>query len=302
MIENDVLRRFIFENAPVRGEYIRLHETFNTIVHQHDYPPLIKTLLGEALCVVGLLAAVIKFNGRLSVQFRGNGAIKFFLAQCDNQFNMRALAKWEGDIGSEAELVAALKQGTLAILLDSELHRNRYQGIVAWCGHSLAESIEGYFKNSEQLPTKLWLRVENGSAAGLLLQVVPAAEGSKAHIAMEKEITDPHWARLIAQAEKLHPKDMLELSYEDLLRKIYPLEDIRVFKELPVQFRCSCSRQRGEDAISLLGKEEAEEELKDKQVLDVTCDFCNTKYTFDKVDVAKIFAGKSDGPPDTHLH
>lgn len=302
MTDNDVLRRFIFENAPVRGEVIRLDDTFQTITQQHDYPPLIRKLLGEALCAVGLLAAIIKFNGRLTVQFRGNGPLKLLLAQCDNQFNMRGLAKWDGEIDSEQGLLEALKHGTLGILLDSERHKNRYQGVVAWRGHSLAESIEGYFRDSEQLDTRIWLAVNSQAAAGLLLQVIPITEQSNPMATMEKEIASPHWARIAAETSRLHPKDMLELDHESLLRKIYPKEDVRIFGGVPIKFACSCSRQRGEAAISLLGQEEAEEELKNKQVLEVTCDFCNAKYVFDRVDVAKIFATKPEVPPDTHLH
>src|SRR5690349_15331905 len=101
MKQPDLLQRFIFEKAPIRGEYIQLTESFKTIMAQHDYPQPIRRLLGEALCVAGLLCASIKYNGRLTVQFRGKGKLKFLLAQCNSHFHIRGLAKWEGDLSYE---------------------------------------------------------------------------------------------------------------------------------------------------------------------------------------------------------
>lgn len=297
MKENDNLQRFIFENAPVRGEFIHLGESFQTITSQHSYSPAVKQLLGEALCVAGLLTAIIKFNGRLSVQFRGKGKLKMLLAQCDNHFHLRGLVKCDGDL-SYQDLMDSFNDGVLMIMLNSDKSTRNYQGVVAWRGNSLVESIEGYFKESEQLATRIWLSVDNSHAAGLLLQVMPGKES--APYGMEKEMIAMQWERLVSASSQMQKPDMLQLGCEHLLRKLYPQEDVRVFEAQPVAFRCTCTRKRGEDAILVLGKEEAEEELNEKQVLTVTCDFCNKEYEFDKVDVAAIFASR--GSPNADLH
>lgn len=286
MREKDSLHRFIFENMPIRGEYVHLHESFLTIIHQHKYPPPVKKLLGEALCVVGLLSAVIKYTGRLTVQFRGKGKLKLLLAQCDSQFNIRGLAKWDGELNYR-DLMNAFNEGVLLIMLDSGLNKSTYQGIVSWRGSSLVESIEGYFKESEQLATKLWLKVSEDSAAGFILQMVPAAkEGSS----LEQSAVDPDWAKITGLSAELQSEDMLNLDFNSILKKLYPEEDIRVFPTVPINFGCTCSRKRGEDAILLLGKAEAEAELKDKHSILVTCDFCGREYIFDRADVEKIFS------------
>lgn len=299
MINNDLLERFLFDKAPIRGELIRLHTSFQTIIQQHAYPPLIARLLGEALCVAGLLTAIIKFDGKLTVQFRGQGKLKLLLAQCDNQFNERGLVKWDGEFTSYEELILALAEGHLIIMLDGGTSKSRYQGVVAWSGNSLAESIEGYFKNSEQLATKIWLAVDEKTAAGLLLQIIPAATPSGANA--ETDTNDPSWERIVsATTMQLTPDDLLNQESQALLVKLYPEEEVRIFPSTPVQFACTCSRKRGEEAIGLIGQEEAEEELKDKQVIVVTCDFCGKEYIFDRADVDNIF--KKQIPPDTHLH
>lgn len=251
MQNNDLLQRFIFEHLPVRGEFIQLHETYQTIINQHQYPPALRKLLGEALCVAGLLSAIIKFSGRLTVQFRGKGKLKLLLAQCDNNFHMRGLAKWDGELTYD-DLMQSFNDGVLVIMLDSTTGKNnRYQGMVSWIGNSLVESVEGYFKNSEQLATKIWLSVNEYSAAGFLIQVIPTGERGLKQI--EQEIINPHWEHISKLTMGINANDMLNDDYHTLLKKLYPEEEIRVFEPVPVAFQCTCSRKKGEDAIYIFG-------------------------------------------------
>lgn len=296
MANHDKLQRFIFENAPIRGEYIHLHDSFQTIIKQYDYPPLLRQLLGEALSVAGLLCALIKFQGRITVQFRGKGKLKLLLAQCDTHFQIRGLIKWEGDL-SYAELMEAANEGVLAIMLDGESSPSHYQGIVPWHGDSLAEAIEGYFRNSEQLATKLWLNVTDTSAVGFLLQMIPESVNTAG--LMEKTHLD--WDRITNLTAALFPAEVTHIDYQSLLAMLYPDETLRVFPSVDVHFGCTCSYKRSAEAILLLGKEEAEDELKDKQIIVVTCDFCNKEYIFNREVVEKIFEN-NDISISTKLH
>lgn len=299
MTEQDALQRFIFEHLPVRGEYVKLQNSFKTIVNQHPYPPAIQKLLGEALCVAALLSAIIKFEGRLTVQFRGSGKLKLLLAQCNNDFELRGLAKWDKDLPYE-DLMASFNDGVLVITLDMGGNKNRYQGIVAWRGNSLADSIEGYFRESEQLATKIWLSVNSDQAVGFLLQVVP--DSRKVDTIAEESSIDTHWRYVLNEASDLRPEDMFDLDYKDLLNNLFPHDDLRVFKTVPVAFKCTCSRKSGADAIRILGKEEAEEELKNNRTIVVTCDFCNQEYIYDREDVNKIFSDQNDPSSNSQLH
>src|SRR5690606_33978054 len=112
-----------------------------------------------------------------------------------------------------------------AVTLNSDTNTQLYQGVVAWRGNSLVESIEGYFRESEQLATRLWLSVDNRSAAGLLLQMLPGPE--KAPYGLEQEITDVQWRHLVSETEQVTQHDLLQLGCEDLLRKLYPQKDVR---------------------------------------------------------------------------
>lgn len=298
--QSDVLHRFIFENEPVRGEYVHLDVSLQTILNQHKYPPLIRRLLSEALCVVVLLAAVIKFKGRLTLQFRGKGKLKLLLAQCNHQFQMRGLVQFDTDL-TEAELTEAMQGGVLAIMIDSDHNETRYQGIVPWMPAGLAASVEGYFQQSEQLATKIWLSVSEHAAAGFLLQVIPVNDKNATAIA--NEIIAPSFSRVLRLSSHLDDNEnWMHLPYEGLLEYLYTGETIRVFPEAAVTFVCTCSRKRSEDAIRLLGREEAEAEIKDKNAIVVTCDFCSKEFHFDRIEVAQLFNGANQPPPDTHMH
>lgn len=293
MKDNDILQRFIFEDIPVRGELVHLNESYQTILQQHSYTPLIRQLLGEALAVACLLIAVTKLKGRLTVQFKGKGKLKLLLVQCDHHFNLRGLIQSEGDL-TQAELLEAQSRGVLAIMMDPEMtNAKRYQGIVEWEGQTLTQAIEGYFRQSEQLPTRLWLAVNENSAAGLLLQVLPKEK---------PELYDNEWEHLIHLTETITADELLQLDNDMLLHRLYSEENVRLFSQTPVAFRCTCSVQRSENAILLLGQEEAEQELKEKQKLVVTCEFCNKGYIFDRVDVASLFKKRGQPPASTQMH
>lgn len=293
MNDKDVLQRFLFEEAPVRGGLIHLHESYQIILHQHGYPLVVRHLLGEALAAICLLSSIIKFKGRLTLQFRGKGKLKLLVAQCNQQFHIRALAQCDAEI-TEEELWSSLKQGILAIMMDPDIPGGkRYQGIVAWQGHSLAESIEGYFSQSEQLPTRIWLAANESYAGGLLLQVMPKEK---------PELYKNDWDHLIMLTQTITPDELLHLDNASLLHRLYSQEDVRLFAQSPVKFQCDCSIVRGENAVLLLGREEAEQELNEKQNLIVTCEFCSREFIFDRVDVARIFKKGENPPSSTQVH
>lgn len=291
MNEKDLLLRFIFENASVRGELVQLDTSFQTIMDQHAYPPIIRKLLGEALVAACLLNAILKTKGRLTVQFQGKGKLKLLLAQCNHQFHLRGLAQWDGEL-QEQDLARYIKQGTLMISIDPENGQQRYQGVVDWQGETLAKSIENYFRDSEQIATRLWLAVSQTTAAGLLLQVLP------------KEVKEPdhNWEHIIHLTETITSEELLHLNPQNILHRLYSQEKVGVFDPVAIEFRCTCSAERGENAILLLGKEEVEEELREKQKIVVTCEFCGKEFHFDRVDVVNIFSKGDQSSSGSRLH
>lgn len=293
-MNNDQLQRFIFENHSVRGQWVRLNHSYTTIVNQHQYPPLMRKLLGEMLVVATMLSGIVKFKGRLTVQFQGKGKLKLLLAQCNQEFHLRGLAQWQSEI-QEDELASVFNDGLMVITIDPDKSGNRYQGMVAWEGNSLAQSIEGYFRTSEQLLTRLWIEVNETTATALLLQMMPQ-EISKLHH------DNTGWEHLTTLTDTLTPDELATLDPVTLLRRLYAEEEVRIFQPEPVIFRCTCSVERSENALLILGREEVDEELKEKQKMVVTCDFCNKEYTFDRVDVARIFTKGNNPSSSSQVH
>ncbi|MDR0481275.1 MAG: Hsp33 family molecular chaperone HslO, partial [Gallionellaceae bacterium] len=160
------------------------------------------------------------------------------------------------------------------------------QGVVALDGAKVAEGGQNYMLRSEQVETALWLAADDRCAAGLLLQQLPL-EGGRGATAEHGEET---WQRAAVLAATLRPEELLTLSAETLLHRLYHEDDVRLFEPQVVVFRCSCSREKVTGMLKLLGAEEVHAALQELGELEVRCEFCNRAYRFDAVDVERIFA------------
>jgi molecular chaperone Hsp33 len=288
---SDTLQRFLFENAPIRGELTRLAATWQAVTERHDYPPPLRRVLGELMAAGALLAATLKFNGTLILQLHGNGPVKLIVVECSSDHAMRATAKWEGEI-PEGGLRALLGSGRFAISLVPESGQQNYQGIVDLDADSVAAALEHYMATSEQIETRLWLACDEHSAAGLLLQKLP-----------ERDAADSDaWPRAGQLAATLTAEELLGLEPRQLLHRLFHEEDLRVFDPRPVYFRCSCTRERVVGMLRMLGREEVRSVVAERGEVEVRCEFCNRRYAFDAVDSEEIFAAASTGaaPPTRH--
>jgi len=289
--EPDTLRRFVFEDAPIRGEIVHLDATWQAVLARHDYPPRVRALLGEFLAATALMAATVKFEGSLITQAQGTGDdAPLLVAEARPGGTLRGLAHWSGEDIPEGPLETVFgADARLVITIDPGAGADRYQGVVALGGATLAEALGEYFTRSEQLETRLWLAADEHTAAGMLLQRIPDA-------AMD----DPDaWNRALTLAATLTPEELLELPAERLLRRLFHEEDVRLFEREPVAFRCTCDAGRVEDMLRGLGQAEVEDILAEQGRVEVTCEFCNQRYTFDAVDVARLFSEEPVAPAPT---
>jgi len=181
MTIHDQLHRYVFENYAVRGELVSLHETYQHVLGQHDYPPSVASLLGEMLVATSLLTATLKFSGEITVQLQGDGPLRLAVINGDDRQNMRGVARINGVIAENSSLKQMVGNGYLVITLTPD-EGERYQGVVGLEGEHLSDCLENYFLQSEQLPTRLFIRTGavdgQVAAAGMLLQVLPAQEAN----------------------------------------------------------------------------------------------------------------------------
>jgi molecular chaperone Hsp33 len=298
MHDRDCLHRFMFEQYPIRGHLVHLDAAWRALIEHREYPAAIRDTLGEAVAASLLLAATVKFEGVLSLQLQGDGPVHLMLAQCTGGLGVRGLARYrEGvptgagtgadvDADGIADLIGA---GNLTVTLETDDGAQRYQGIVPIAGRRLAESLQVYFENSEQLPTRLWLHADAFGASGMLLQKLPAADTPPGGAGMDAAAVEDAWRRVQLIGETLTPEELQTLADTEILHRLFNEDDVRLFEPAPVYFRCRCSRERVSRMLQGLGETETRSVLAERGEVEVRCDFCNRAYVFDAVDVAQLF-------------
>ena len=276
----DTLHRFLIDDANVRGELVHLDASWQSILACSDYPPAIRKLLGDAMAATALMSATIKFSGKLTLQVRGSGPVNLLVMQSHADGAMRGLAHWQSVPNAHSLRDFFGDDGRMLITIDPGEDGEQYQGIVELQGENLSEALGNYFSSSEQLPTTMYLFSDECRAVGLLLQKLPG----------DCDDTDG-WERSQQLAETATGDEALSLSAESLLHRLFHQENLRLFEGKPVRFECSCSRERTEAMIQSLGQSEADDIIKEQGSIEVICEFCNTRYVFDAVDVGAVFDG-----------
>ena len=293
VLVEDVLHRFLLERAGVRGVLVRLSAAWREVAGRADYPPVLRSLLGEALAASALLTGNIKLEGSLSIELKSQGPLRLLFAECSDQGKLRGLARWDGELPAPL-ILADLPGAILAITIGHAERGQRYQGLVDLRHAQLGEALENYFAQSEQLPAKVLLAADGEHAVGLMLQRLPGEGGHDA------ERDADAWPRVVHLANTLGAEEMLATAPEELLYRLFHEESVRLFEPRPVSFGCSCSRERVESMLRSLGRAEAEAALDARDgEIEVTCEFCARRYTFDRIDVEHLFNHASASASDT---
>ena len=278
----DIRQRFYFAHSPVRGEIVQTQDCLSEIFERHAYPNVIQKLLSEFVTACVLLTATLKLEGRLSLQARGNGALKMMMAECNHHHQIRAIAQLneKADFANEASLSDLLADGLLVITLEPE-NGQRYQGVVELIGNHLVDYLENYFSQSEQLPTRLWLAANQTQGAGLLLQALPQSQ--------EDEDED-RWTRLVQMTQTLKTDELLGLSADEILYRLYHEEEVTLPEPQAVTFSCTCSREGTAQALLSIGQAECEDILAEQGEIRLNCQFCHTEYVFELTEIRQLFA------------
>lgn len=278
---SDQLLRFIFDGTDVRGEWVQLERSYQDALINHHYPPAVRKLVGEFLAAASLLGATLKFEGTIALQARSeDGEIPLIVAEASSDFSLRAIVHG-AEHAASAEFKRLLgNKATLAITIDP-INGKRYQGIVPLEGDSLARCLEDYFHRSEQLPTRVWLAADAQRAAGLFLQELPSR--------LDFTERSQQWQHLSMLAETVEVAELLELSGDVLLYRLFHQEQLRLLQRDALRFRCSCSRERTENMLRSLGRDELEDILRERGSIEANCEFCNQLYRFEAGDVANLF-------------
>lgn len=272
MSQSDQLVRFLFREKDLRGEIVQVAASLDLMLQNHQYAHPVKQLLAELVAATSLLTATLKFEGQIAVQIQGDGPVKFAAVNGNNKQQFRGVVRMQSEVSGESFL-ELIGQGFLLVTITPD-QGERYQGVIPITGSSLSETLEAYFNQSEQLPTRIYLHTDiteaHNKAAGLLLQVLPVDQDkAKLDFAELEQLTDTITAT-----------ELLELAPEDMLYRLFHQEVVELFPAQKVEFVCGCSRDKCEAAIISLGQAAIEEHIAEGK-LDISCEYCNTTYHFD---------------------
>jgi molecular chaperone Hsp33 len=244
----------------------------------------------------------------LVADYRTTGAVRAY-ARFDKGRVADAVAS------GEADPAVLLGRGTLAMTIDQGAWMSRYQGVVPLEGQGLEEAAHTYFRQSEQIPTRVRLAVgeiiqRDGGimqrawrAGGLIVQFLPdapermrqpdlpggdAPEGAE----MPDGEADDAWVEAQSIVGTIGDDELTDpaVPVERLLFRLFHERGVRVFTPLAITDDCSCSRERISDMLSRFSAEEIAESVEDGAIV-VTCEFCGTRYPFDPAE----FAGEPEG-------
>ena len=280
-MESSFIQKFVFDKLPVRGAFVVLNDAWQTISAQKIYPDGVRRVIGELLAANILVTTNLKLNGKVIAQIQDNNKIDLIVSECSNDFKVRATAKFSSGVSKDNQLSYGdcLDSGRLVISIDSFTSVDIYQSIVALSGLNLADILDEYMLQSEQLKTCFILAYSNDKVVGFMMQQLPDVEN---HFLDDIE-------RVFMLAKTLTENELLSDEVSLILHKLFKSDDVVLFEPHSVKFMCRCGRENVANMLRSLGKQEAESIIEEQGKIDVTCDFCNSSYTFNAFDIHNIF-------------
>ncbi|EHM01563.1 chaperonin HslO [Acetobacteraceae bacterium AT-5844] len=289
----DGVQPFHLWDKPVRGRLVRLGPLADAVLSRHDNPDVVKKLTGQALALTAGLATALKFQGSFSLQAKGDGAVPMLLADCTDSGTLRGYARADADRlallnGADAEAGALLGSGYIAFTVDQGPEMERYQGIVALEGETLADMTGHYFESSEQLASRVWLAAGKGEdgwrGTALILERVAGEGGIEP--SMDEAAQDDAWNTAVTLASTVKEEELLDdnLSSGALLHRLFHAEGLALGQPRPLSSGCRCSRARLTSVLEGFGDEDLDE-MSQSGEISMTCEFCNTTFRFARSEV-----------------
>ena len=285
---DDIVAAFQIEDAPVRGRIVRLGPLIDQVLTRHNYPEPVANLLGEACAMAALVGASLKFDGRLIVQAQGDGPVSLVVADYDTSGAIRGYCSFDEGRVAEASkgfvrpgAATLLGKGAFSMTIDQGPEMERYQGITAIEGETLALCAETYFAQSEQTPTRVRLAVGQlqtdagfvWRAGGLLIQNIAGDEDARGS-------AEELWNRAQALFETVGEDELIDpmVPAGTLLYRLFHEDGVRLFKPAPLRAFCRCTAERILDVLRAFPPEERGEMVETDGVIRVTCEYCSRVY------------------------
>lgn len=290
LLEDECLP-FQIEGQDIKGRVVRLGRSVNDILTKHNYPDHVSKLMGETIAFTALIGSLMKYNGILTTQMKGDGPFRVLVSDFHKENktlngNIRGYASFEDRIEEQHSISELFGENSyMAITIDQGKFMERYQGIVSLESENLSDAAEEYFRSSEQLPTKVMLfceKDENGNWHAGAIMIQHYARNTEEEYSREEEATEEDWNTASILLRSLKSSELLDvnLSLQNLLIRLYHETGIRIFDHTSIAAGCRCSEEKIRTALSSLNLEELKDVAEDGTVT-VTCDFCTTDHKFE---------------------
>ncbi len=290
---SNLLFPFQTNNGAVRGRFVRLTSVLDEILGQQTYPPVVALLLAETLGLTTVLAASLKYDGIFTLQVKGDGPVSLLVVDVTSEGHLRGYARFnpEADLASltSVDLLALLGKGVLSFTVDQGPNTRRYQGIVELCGPTLAECVNHYFVQSQQLDTNVVVAssapgIEGDGAwcaSALMIQRMPGDQPGAPILTAESALES--WRTAVILQGSITRDELLDsnLAPERLLHRLFHAEALLVWEPKALIAQCRCSEAKVSDALSSLPPEEMASLRDESGQLSVVCEFCGAQYLFD---------------------
>ena len=281
----DRVLAFSVPGRHARGRVVRLGPVLETVLGAHDYPPVIKHLLAEALVLTALIGALLKEEGsQLTMQAQSEGGAIDLLV-CDYRGGeVRGYVRHDDAaleaLDGETSLEVLFGQGYLAITFDLAATGERYQGVVPLEGASLAQACEAYFARSEQIPSLIRVAVRSNGprcvGGGLLIQHLPESEEGKERLHTREDRLE--WEHVSILGGSIRAEELVDpvLTLEDLVwRLFHDEEEVRVEPLAPLERGCRCTVDHYRSILSRFPEEQRVEMRDPDGLIPVDCAFCS---------------------------
>ncbi len=285
----DRIIKFIFEDHAVRGHLVYLSPCITQALSSINYPDAAQQLWIESALATQLLSATIKFEGQISLQAKSHGPISLLVTQVRHDHSFRSMLQSQETLPDERDIRLLMPNGRLGIHIEQNKGQ-RYQGIVPLERASLAACIEDYFTQSEQLKTCIRLYTHGQQGVGILLQAMPHAE---------EELDFSYFESLV---ETLTTKEVMALPAETILHRLFHQDPLKYFDPIPIEYRCGCNQPSLLSALKVMSKQELLEIIQEEGNIAIQCEFCQTHYHFDAIDIEQLFSKPTLDPGSNTKH
>ncbi|MEK4463516.1 Hsp33 family molecular chaperone HslO [Paenibacillus sp. FSL H8-0315] len=285
--KKDRLIRGTALNGKVRAFAARTTELVEELRRRHDTYPTATAAMGRTVTAAAMMGAMLKGSEKLSIMVKGNGPIGQIVAESNALGEVRGYVHNphihlpSNSMGKLDVAGAVGTEGFIDVIKDLGM-KEPYRGSIPIISGELGDDFTYYFAVSEQTPAAVGLGVLVDTdesvivAGGFIVQLLPGLTDAEI-TEIEKAVgAMPSVTALLDQG--LEPEEMLR----------YLLPDAVVMDELDINFACQCSRERVEQTLVSLGRDELERLIAEDEQAEVVCHFCNEAYVFNKDDLQVI--------------